>query len=68
MLKMGLILAVGTKPNFMSGGTIPLGWMRRQYERGKVFILLLGHDGRSFKTPEFQKIVLNGINWAAAGN
>ena len=22
-------------------------------------------DGRSFQTPEFQKIVLNGVNWAA---
>jgi type 1 glutamine amidotransferase len=29
-----------------------------------VFVLLLGHDGRSFETPEFQKIVLNGVTWA----
>jgi hypothetical protein len=28
--------------------------------------LLLGHDGRSFQTPEFQKIVLNGVEWATA--
>ena len=33
---------------------------------GKVFVLLLGHDGQSFQTPEFQKIVLNGVDWARA--
>lgn len=51
------------KPQDMPGGTFPLGWTR-QYGAGNVFVLLLGHDGRSFETPEFQKIVLNGVNWA----
>jgi hypothetical protein len=51
------------KPQSMPGGTFPLGWTRR-YGAGNVFVLLLGHDGRSFQTPEFQKIVLNGVNWA----
>lgn len=51
------------KLTFMPGGTFPLGWTR-QYGDGKVFVLLLGHDGRSFETPEFQKIVLNGVDWA----
>lgn len=50
---------------FMPGGTYPLGWTR-QYGDGNVFVLLLGHDGRSFETPEFQKIVLNGVEWSAA--
>lgn len=50
-------------PVFMPGGTYPLGWTRG-YGRGKVFVLLLGHDGRSFETPEFQRIVLNGVAWA----
>ena len=49
----------------MPAGTFPLGWTRK-YGDGKVFTLLLGHDGRSFQTPEFQKIVLNGIDWATA--
>ncbi len=49
----------------MPAGTYPLGWTRR-YGDGKVFTLLLGHDGRSFQTPEFQKIVLNGVAWATA--
>jgi uncharacterized protein len=53
------------KPTYMPGGTFPLGWTR-QYGQGKVFVLLLGHDGRSFQTPEFQKIVLNGVEWATA--
>ena len=52
-------------PTFMPGGTYPLGWTR-QYGDGNVFVLLLGHDGRSFETPEFQRIVLNGVEWAAA--
>ena len=48
------------------GGTFPLGWTRK-YGDGKVFVLLLGHDGQSFQSPEFQKIVLNGVDWATAG-
>ena len=52
-------------PTLMPGGTYPLGWTR-QYGDGNVFTLLLGHDGRSFETPEFQKIVLNGVEWSAA--
>ena len=52
-------------PTHMPGGTYPLGWTR-QYGEGNVFTLLLGHDGRSFETPEFQKLVLNGVDWAAA--
>ena len=51
-------------PKFMAGGTYPLAWTR-SYGDGKVFVLLLGHDGRSFETPEFQRIVLNGVEWAA---
>jgi len=52
------------QPKFMPGGTFPLGWTRK-YGRGKVFVLLLGHNGLSFQTPEFQRMVLNGVSWAA---
>ena len=52
-------------PKDMPGGTFPLGWTRT-YGQGKVFTLLLGHDGKSFQSPEFQKMVLNGVNWATA--
>ena len=53
------------QPKEMPGGTFPLGWTR-QYGDGKVFVLLLGHDGQSFKTPGFQTIVLNGVDWATS--
>jgi type 1 glutamine amidotransferase len=53
------------RPKHMPGGTFPLGWTR-QYGKGNVFVLLLGHDGRSFQTPEFQQLVLNGVDWATA--
>ena len=52
------------QPKFMPGGTFPLGWTRT-YGNGRVFVLLLGHNGLSFQTPEFQRIVLNGVNWTA---
>ena len=53
-------------PKHMPGGTFPLGWTRK-YRDGKVFVLLLGHDGQSFESPGFQKMVLNGVDWATAG-
>ena len=52
-------------PTHMPAGTFPLAWTR-SYGDGKVFTLLLGHDGKSFQSPEFQKIVLNGVDWATA--
>ena len=53
-------------PTHMPAGTFPLGWTR-MYGRGRVFVLLLGHDARSFRTPEFQRLVLNGVAWSSAG-
>ena len=49
----------------MAGGTFPLGWTR-SYGDGKVFVTLLGHDGKSQESSEFQKIVLNGVDWATS--
>ena len=51
------------KPVLMPAGEYPLGWTRK-YGNGKVMVTLLGHNGLSFKTKEFQKIILNGINWS----
>ena len=53
------------EPTHMRGGTFPLGWTRA-YGDGKVFVILLGHDGRSFETPEYQKLVLNGVSWVTS--
>lgn len=55
----------GGEDTFMAGGTFPLGWTR-SYGEGKVFVTLLGHDGRSHESPEFQQIVLNGVDWATS--
>ena len=53
----------GQEAVHMPADTFPLGWTR-SYGDGKVFVTLLGHNGLSFETPEFQKMVLNGISWA----
>ena len=37
------------KETHMPAGTFPLGWTR-SYGQGKVFTLLLGHDGKSFES------------------
>ena len=55
------------EPTFMPGGRFPLGWTRG-YGDGRVFATLLGHNGLSFKTPQFQKMVLNGVTWATTGD
>ena len=58
-------------PGGRNGGPCPCpaapfpGWTRK-YGDGKVFVLLPGHDGGSFQLPEFQQIVLHGVDWATA--
>ena len=49
-------------PTFMPGGAYDLAWTRT-YGNGKVFKTTLGHNGLSFQTPQFQRLVLNGVNW-----
>ena len=49
----------------MAGGTFPLAWTR-SYGSGKVFVTLLGHDGKSHQNHGFQKLVLNGVDWATS--
>ena len=53
----------GGKRTHMPAATYPLSWTR-SYGDGRVFVTLLGHNGLSFETPEFQKLVLNGVDWA----
>ncbi len=50
------------EPIPMAGGTYPLAWTK-MHGTGRVYVTLLGHDGLSQETPEFQKIVLNGVDW-----
>ena len=44
------------------GKTYPLGWTRG-YCDGRIMYTALGHDGLSFQTPEFQRLILNGLSW-----
>ena len=46
-------------------GTYPLGWTRR-YGNGKVFNTALGHNGLSVQTPQFQRLILNGVKWVTS--
>ena len=55
--------AWGGQPTFMPAGTFPLAWTR-SYGNGKVFKTTLGHNGLSFMTPQFQRLTLNGVEWA----
>ena len=67
----GLPLQLGWMPGnevFLTaeyeGKSRPIAWTRR-YGEGRVVQTLLGHDGRSFQTPEFQRLILNGVDWVA---
>ena len=55
----------GGKPTPMAGGTYPMAWTR-SYGSGRVFNTTLGHNGLSFQTPQFQRLILNGVNWATS--
>ena len=48
----------------LDGEPRPISWTRK-YGNGRVFATTLGHDGLSFRTPQFQRLVLNGVDWAA---
>ena len=55
----------GAEEMEMEGGTFPLAWTR-SYGAGKVFVTLLGHDGKSHQSQGFQKLVLNGVDWVTS--
>ena len=55
----------GGQPTHMPGGTFALAWTRT-YGNGKVFNTTLGHNGLSFETPQFQQLVLNGVEWVTS--
>ncbi len=41
-----------------------LAWVTR-YGKSRVFYLMLGHDGKAYANPAYQKLVHQGIQWAA---
>jgi putative membrane-bound dehydrogenase-like protein len=46
------------------GGYEPYTWIRQQ-GKGRVFYTALGHDERTWKKDGFQKLIAQGIRWAA---
>ena len=50
---------------FMAGGTYPMAWTRN-YGNGKVFKTTLGHNGLSVQNEQFQRLILNGVNWTTS--
>ncbi len=41
-----------------------LAWTR-QHKRSRVFVLASGHDKKTYANPNFQTVLLRGIQWAA---
>ncbi len=41
-----------------------IGWVTK-YEKSPVFYLLLGHDSKAWSNPNYPKLLLNAIRWAA---
>ena len=48
----------------LDGEAQSMAWTR-SFGDGRVFTTVLGHDGLSFRTPAFQRLILNGVNWSA---
>ena len=46
----------------LDGESHPMAWTR-SYGKGRVFNTTLGHNGLSFQTPQFQRLILNGVAW-----
>jgi len=55
------------RPMLMAGGTYPMAWTRK-YGNGKVFKTTLGHNGLSFQNEQFQRLVLNGVNYVTSSD
>jgi uncharacterized protein len=56
----------------VSGKNEPMDWVNH-YGRGRVYVAMLGHTWKNepnpnLESPEFRKLVSQGIRWAATGN
>ena len=56
------VLATATSPK--SGQTFPSIWTVK-HEQTKIVCIAPGHDGRVHELPEFKKILVNAVKWAA---
>lgn len=44
----------------------PVAWFHR-YEKGRVFVTTLGHNGEAYRDPQYLSHLMGGIYWAATG-
>lgn len=44
----------------------PVAWFH-SYEKGRVFVTTLGHNGETYRDPQYLGHLLGGIYWAATG-
>jgi len=44
----------------------PVAWLH-SYEKGRVFVTTLGHNGETYRDPQYLGHLLGGIYWAAIG-
>jgi hypothetical protein len=53
-----------TNPLVLMGGDHPISWCQ-QFDGGREFSLILGHDRAQYYRDSFTKILLEGIKWTA---
>jgi type 1 glutamine amidotransferase len=53
-----------TNPLTLMGGDHPISWCQ-EYDGGREFSLILGHDRAQYYRDSFTKILLEGIKWTA---
>jgi type 1 glutamine amidotransferase len=41
-----------------------IAWVK-EYGKSRVFFLMLGHDSKAWKNPNYPEILSRGIRWAA---
>jgi predicted dehydrogenase/type 1 glutamine amidotransferase len=49
------------------GQKMPMAYTK-EYGKGRVFYLALGHDERPWNTSEFQKLLVRGMSWTTGAN
>lgn len=48
------------------GKNHPMAWYHN-YEKGRVFVTALGHNGEMYRDPTYLSMLMGGIYWAATG-
>ena len=56
--------ALATASSPKSGKTFPSIWIVK-HPRSRIVCIAPGHDGRVHELPEYKKLLVNAVNWAA---